>query len=102
MSLQSEIDSLTFDDFMERHQIWDEKEALRRIVKYLNSITPQFAEGFHTESNRIIYLRNAVLDKKWAATPMENISTARYTFDQLVMALNEGIQLEREIETAGS
>ena len=38
MSLQTQIDSLTFNDFMERSQIQDEKEGLRRIVEYLNNI----------------------------------------------------------------
>ena len=52
LSLQSEKDSLTFDDFMDRHQIRDEKECLRRIVDYLNKITPQLVDGFRIESNR--------------------------------------------------
>ena len=76
MSLQSEIDSLMFYDFMARHRIQDEKEGLRRIVEYLNNITPQLVEGFHTESNKLRYLRSAVLGKKWATTPLKSISTA--------------------------
>ena len=33
-------------------------------------------------------------------TTLKSISTAQYTFDQLIMALNESIQLEREISKA--
>ena len=73
------------------HQIRDEKEGLRLIVKCLKNITPRLVEGLHTESNKIRYLRNAVLGKKWETTPLKNISTAQHIFDQLVMALNESI-----------
>ena len=76
MALQSEIDSLTFDDFMARHQIQDEKEGLSRIVEYLKYVTPQLFEGFHNESNKVRYLRNEVPGKKWETTPSKNISTA--------------------------
>ena len=55
-------------------------------------------DGFHTEPNKIRYLRNSVLDKKWATISLKNISTNQYNFDKLVMALNESIQLEHEIE----
>ena len=64
VSLQSEVDSLNFADFMVRHHMQDEKERLGRIVEYLNKITPQLVNDFHTESNKIRYLRNAVLNKK--------------------------------------
>ena len=53
LSLQSEVDSLDFDEFMTRHQIQYEKECLPRMVEYLNNITPQLVDGFHTESNKI-------------------------------------------------
>ena len=33
-------------------------------VEYLDNITLQLVDGFHTEKNKITYLRNAVLDKK--------------------------------------
>ena len=49
---------------MAPYQIQDEKEYLRRMVEHLNNITPQLVDGFYTESNKIRYLRNAVLEKK--------------------------------------
>ena len=72
------------------------------MVEYLNNITPQLVDGFHTESNKIKYLHDAVLGKKWANTPLNNISTTQYNFDQLVLALNKSIQPEREIHKASS
>ena len=100
-SLQSEVDSLSFHDFMVHHQIQHEKECLRRIIEYLNNITPQIVDDFQTESNKIRYLRDAGLGEKWVVT-LNSISTAQCNFDQLVLALNEGIQLEHEIEKASA
>ena len=53
LSLQSEIDSLNFDESIVRHQIQDENECLRQMVEYLNNIIQQLVGGIHTESNRI-------------------------------------------------
>ena len=75
-SLESEVDSLSFDESMARHQKQDEKECLRRMVRYLNNITPELVDRFYTESNKTRYLRDAVLGKKWATNPLENTSTA--------------------------
>ena len=55
-------------------------------------------DGFYTELNKIMYLRNAVLGKKWETTPLKNISLAQYNFNQLVLAQNESIRLEIEIQ----
>ena len=98
LSLQSEVDSLTFEDFMAHQQIRDEKECLRRIVEYLNKITSQLVDGFHSVSSKIQYLRNGVLRKRWATTPLTSIYSAQYNLGQLGMALNESFQQEREIE----
>ena len=40
ISLQFEVDSLNFDEFIAQHQIQDEKESLRRMGEYLSSCTP--------------------------------------------------------------
>ena len=87
---------------MARQQIQDEKECLRSMVEYLNNITPQLVDGFHTESNKIRYLRDAVLGKKWATTLLKIISTAQYNFEQIVMVLNESIQLKRGVHNAST
>ena len=72
------------------------------IVEYLNKITPQLMDSFHTASNEKRYLRNATLGRKWATTPLKNISKAQYNFHQLMMAFNESIQREREIHNVST
>ena len=93
---------MNFEVFMARRQIQYEKECIRRMIEYLNNITQRLVGGFHTDSNKIRCLRNAVLGKKWSTTPLENISTGKYNFDNLVMALNEIIRLERGIHKAST
>ena len=68
---------------MIRHQIRDGKECLCPMVEYLNKITSKLVDSFHTESNKMGYLRNAVLDKKWETTPLKNISAEQYNLTNL-------------------
>ena len=67
---------------MDRNQIQDEKEFLRRTVEYLNNITPQLVEAFHTESNKMRYLRNTVFSKKWPIIPSEKYIRGQILFWQ--------------------
>ena len=60
--------SLNFDDFIARNYIHDEKEDIQSIVKYLDKVTTWLVEELHTGLNRIRYLRNAVLCKKYVIT----------------------------------
>ena len=64
LSLQSEVDSVNYDEFMAGLQIQYEKEFLRRMVEFLINITPQLVDGFHIESNKKRFPRNEVLGKK--------------------------------------
>ena len=50
----------SFEYFITRHQIRDEKECLRRIMEYPNKITLYLVYGFHTESSLIRYLHSTV------------------------------------------
>ena len=102
LSLQSEVTSVDIDDLTARSLIQYEKECLQRIVEYPNNMAPHLVVRFQTESNKRRYPSNAVIDKKCATTPVRNISAAQYNYDHLVLALNESIQLEREIENTST
>ena len=92
------IDFLNLDDVMARHRIQYEKVGIRCIVEYPDNATSQLVERFHTGSNKIRFLRNAVLGKDWTTTSLKNICTSQYSFDQLVLAQNDSIQLEKGIK----
>ena len=87
---------------MTRTQIKNEWDVLQHIVEYLNNIASQLVDRFHSRSNKIRYIHNTVLGKKCSITQLMNISTVQYSFDQLVMALRESVQLQRKIVRAGS
>ena len=70
------------------------------MIEYLNKVTVQLVDGFHTEKHKTRYLRNALLRKQWAEVPLKNISPNNHDYDQLVIALNESIQLQREMDRA--
>ena len=48
------------------------------------------------------YLCSAVAGKGLKPTPLKNISMVQYSFDQLMMVLNNSIQLEHEIAKAST
>ena len=56
------------------------------MIEYLSSATQRLVEGLYTESNKIIYLWNAVLGKNMETIFLKNISTVQQNIDQLLMA----------------
>ena len=76
---------------MVRFQIQDEIEYLCCRLGYLYNIKPQTVDGFHTESNKIRYFLNTVLDEKCETSSSKNIFTAQYNLGHPEMALNESI-----------
>ena len=91
LSLQSEMDSLILNNFIACYQIGNKRECLCHIFEYTNMTTLHFLCGLHTEQEKIRYLRNSALGKKNETTPLKNIFPAQYIFDQLFIALKEGI-----------
>ena len=64
LPLQSEVGSLDFDDFM---AVTRYKMRRNLYPVWLNTSTISyhtFVDGFHTESNKVRFLLNAVLGKK--------------------------------------
>ena len=74
---------------------------LRHLVEYLDSDIIHLAERFYTESNKIRDIPRTVSFKRSTNAPLKNISTAQFSFNQIVMPLKEKIQLESEIVTTG-
>ena len=96
LAVQSELEMLTLHRLMVEKGISDEGVGLSKLVERINVLTPQCPPNFRSESNKIRYLRSAVLDRDWAQTPVSNITTAQYSFNSLVTALREQLQLQAE------
>ena len=63
LAVQSELEMMTLSRVMLNHDITDEGDALNKIVYRINILTPQCPPEFRSESNKIRFLRSAVLDR---------------------------------------
>lgn len=68
-------------------------------MELIDRLTPQCRPQFRSEENKINFLRSAVVCIKWAMIPVGSITSAKYTFNQLVTALREHLQLDLEIRS---
>ena len=93
---------MTLSRVMQTHEITDKGDSQKKLVNRINILTPQCPPGFRSESNKIRFLRSAVLDRAWDQTPVSNIITAKYTFNSFVTVLREQLQLQAEKKIRGS
>ena len=70
LQLRSEFDSLDLQSFMSKHQIVDTSAGLTKLVDHINALVPQLPDGFGNDSNKIRYLRRAVMRLEWAQQPI--------------------------------
>ena len=98
-ALLSEVDGIRFSTFKQIHGIDNDRTALNRMIKYLDHLVPQLAADFQTEAQKTRFLKNAVFGLEWSITPCKNISTAGYTYNQFVTALNESLQVQMDLDT---
>ena len=96
LQLQSEMDSLDLASFMRKKQISDSSQGLMMIVNHINALAPQLPDCFGNESHKTRYLRKAVMSFDWAQQPIASIASSRYSFLQLISALQESLQLREE------
>ncbi len=98
IQIQSKLDSLRIGKFMRDKNISDFGEGLTKLVEEIQNLTPQCQEEFRTDAHKIKTLRKAVAEcSSWSKTPIQSISTQRYTFNDFVTALHESLQTELEL-----
>ena len=100
LQLQSEMDSLSLPSFMHKRRITEITSGLAMLVDYINALAPQLPRGFGDDAHKTRYLLRAVMSYDWAQQPISQLTTSRYTFVQLITALNESLQLLDEISRA--
>ena len=101
LAVQSELEKLRIEKYMKEKEITTVSEGLSSLVDRLNALTPQCPKNFRHDSNKIRFLRSAVVGHPWASRAVGQITTAKFTFNTFVTALREGLQLHEE-ETANS
>ena len=103
LQVQGMLETLRSERYMAEKEISSHSDGLTKIISLIERLTPQCQPQFRSDSNKINYLRKAVLGFKWAMTPVGNIVTARYSFNGFVTALREHLQLEAEVsQTTGN
>ncbi len=87
---------------MAAHSLATEYEGLKRIVEYIERLTPQCPVGFRSHENKIRFLCSAVLGYEWALTPIRRIVTHGYKFHGFGTALHESLNLSEELKSRRS
>ena len=96
LQIQSEMHSLDLVFFMNNNQITDNSLGLSKLVDHINSLVPRLLAGFAGDPHKTRYLRRAVMSLDWAAHPISQIATSKYSFTQFITALQESLQLQNE------
>lgn len=89
LQLQSEVDSLDLQKFMNKHQIVDTSTGLTKLVDYINVLAPQLPECFGNDSHKTIYLGRAVMRLELAQQPISQMATSRciYSYSSLLLCM---------------
>ena len=61
LQVQGTLEILRLDKYMTKHEITDISEGLTKIVKHIEYLKPQRQPQIRSYSNKIVYLRKAVL-----------------------------------------
>ncbi len=91
------MDSLVLTAFMRKHKISDCARGLMKLTDHINAMAPQLPSGFGNDVHNTRYLRRAVMRYDWAKQPIASVTTARYTFTQSITALQESLQLNKDL-----
>ena len=70
LQLQSEVDSLYLQSFMDKHQIADTSYVLTKLVDHINALAMQLPNGFGNDPHKNRYQRRAVMRLEWARQPV--------------------------------
>ena len=61
LQVQSTLEGLRLNTFISIHSLTSESEGLNKMVEYIERLAPQCPPGFHSDENKIRFLRSAVL-----------------------------------------
>lgn len=99
LSVQAQLETMTLDSFMLQNEITDLTTGLDKIVEHIEILTPQCPFAFRNEPNKLRFLRSAVKNQSWALQSIGQITAAKYSFNDFVTALHEGLTLAVETGT---
>ena len=77
LQLQSEVDSLYLESFMDKHQIADTSSGLTELVDHINALAMQLPNGFGNDPDKNRYQRRAVM--RLAVSKWQILDTNSYS-----------------------
>ncbi len=86
------LEQLHFQSFIASSEITCEADGLTKLTAYINKLTPQCQPDFRSEAHKTKYLRDALVSCSRARSPIENIVSMNYSYNQCITALHEKIQ----------
>ena len=98
-ALLSEVEGIRFTTFKHTSGIESDRNALNRMIKHLDHLVPQLAADFQSGAHKTRILKNALFGLEWSITPCKSLSTAGFTYNQFVTALNESLQVQMDLYT---
>lgn len=96
--VKGKLDTLCLHSYMAEHEITSTTEGLSSMANFIEDLLPQCPPYTRSEGNKIEILRKAVLQFECSKSAVQSIVSSGYTFNRFVTALNEGIQLQNEME----
>ena len=97
LQVQNALENLRLQRFMSEKEIASASEGLTKVVDHIEKLSPECPPSFPQDAHKIRFLRNAVKPFPWSRTPISNIVTLKYNFNQLVTALRESLEFESEL-----
>jgi len=92
--VKAELGSLSFKEFLKREN-GDKRKAMRSLMSHIESRLPLCPENWRHETNKVDFLRKAMLSEKWALPSLYKISSET-RFRSLYTELANSLQVHEE------
>lgn len=91
-----DIKIITLERIVTQYHITVEVSGFKKLVNRINILTPQGPPNFFSEYNKSRFSISAFLAHPWAVLSDSTITTLNLSYNVLVTALREQLQLESE------
>lgn len=99
-TIQAEPESLCFGHFMAQNNISFQSECLEKLIREIDTLSPEAPLSFRDDDPRVRCLRRALLDVPWAQAAIGQLYSMNITFNQFLSSLCDGLQLHAAQDSA--
>lgn len=80
-TIQSELEGIRLQSFMDRNEISDQAEGMEKFFAEINNLNPQAPPSILNDVQKTRYLRRALLGVTWAKGPISRIYSFYFSFN---------------------